>query len=400
MIQHIKAQAAFLIEEIIQIRRYIHQNPELSYHEDQTMEYISKILTQWNIEHKKGVGKTGIMGHIHGKKPFSKLILLRADIDALPIQEENEVNYKSQKPNCMHACGHDVHTASLLGTLKILKGMENDFEGSIRFIFQPGEELFPGGATLMIEDGVLKDPIPQLAIGQHVYPDFEAGYCGFKGGEYMASADEITLKVKGKGGHAAMPHKTPDTIITAAHILTQLQNIVSRLCPPQIPSVLSFGHIEGGSVFNIIPSEVLIRGTFRTFDEEWRSHAHKKITEICKNTAHSYDLDCDVYIEKGYPFLFNDVKKTRLSKNFAQDFLGKDYVKKLDLRLGAEDFAYYSHEIPSVFYRLGTSNFKNNIGGALHTSKFNIDESALQTGMGLMAFLSLSHLKELSYLKS
>ncbi|MFA8299024.1 MAG: M20 family metallopeptidase [Hyphomicrobiales bacterium] len=395
MNDRIKQLAKEYKEEIIKIRQHIHQHPELSFQEHKTMKYISSLLKEWGIEHKTKVAKTGIMGHIRGKNPDSKMIMLRADIDALPIKEQNTVSYCSTNEGVMHACGHDVHTASLLGTLKILNQLKDEFEGSVRFIFQPAEEKFPGGAKLMIEAGVLEKPKPDLVIGQHVYPDFEAGSVGFKEGIYMGSADEITITVKGKGGHAAMPEKTPDTILTAAQMLVNMQTVVSRSILPEIPSVLSFGHIQGGHVFNVIPSEVLVRGTFRTFSEEWRDKAHKRITQIAKHTAMMNNLEVDVNIDKGYPFLYNDVPATEQSITFASTYLGPEYVERLPIRMAAEDFAYFSHECPSVFYRLGVANKSKDITAGLHTPLFNIDEKALETGSGLMASLTISHLEKI-----
>lgn len=396
MIDHIKKEATLLKKQIIDIRRHIHRHPELSYEEHQTAAYISSVLSDWGIEHQTGIADTGILGHIRGVNPDKAMVMLRADIDALPIQELNDCDYKSENDGCMHACGHDVHTSSLLGTLRILQGMKDEFEGTIRFIFQPGEERLPGGATLMIKEGVLENPKPDLVIGQHVFPEMQVGRCGFKAGMYMASADEITMKVIGEGGHAAMPDKNADTVLAAAQIITELQTVVSRSAPPAIPTVLSFGHIEGGHVFNVIPKEVLIRGTFRTFDEEWRLKAHDKIRQIAGSIAAMNDLSCEILIDKGYPFVFNHKKPTLASMRYAKEFMGKGEVEELQLRMTAEDFAYYSHEVPAVFYRLGTSNDAKGIGGRLHNPNFNVDEDALEYGMGLMAHLALSHLKDLT----
>lgn len=386
MIEKIKQLSEQYFQEIVEIRRHLHQHPELSFQEFETSKFIQQTLTDWGIEFKSGYVNTGIVALVKGKNPEKKIIALRADIDALPIQEENNLPFSSQNKGVMHACGHDVHTASLLGAIKILNELKNEFEGTIKCIFQPAEEVLPGGASLMIKEGVLENPKPMHIVGQHVYPELEAGKVGFKKGQYMASTDEIYLTIKGKGGHAALPFKLKDPVLATAQILVALQQVVSRCAKPNIPSVLSFGKVIANGATNIIPNEVYVEGTFRTFDETWRKQAHNHIREIAENTAKAMGVVCDVNIEVGYPFLVNDDETTERFIVAAKEFLGADNVVDLELRMTAEDFAYYSQIIPACFYRLGTSD-----STGLHTPTFMVDEEALKTGMGLMAYISLKN---------
>jgi len=389
----IKEKAKSYKEEVIVIRRHLHQNPELSFEEFNTSKYVCDKLDDYGIEYQSGIVKTGIIGLIKGNNPNSKTIALRADLDALPILEENDVPYKSVNEGIMHACGHDVHTASLLGVAKILSKIKGQFEGTIKLIFQPGEERLPGGASLMIKEGVLENPAPESIIGQHVYPQLEAGKVGFRSGMYMASADEIFMTVKGKGGHAALPHLNVDPILITAHILTALQQVVSRMSHPTTPTVLSFGKMIANGATNIIPDKVELEGTFRAMNEEWRAEAHTKMTKMAESIAESMGGECIFRIEKGYPFLVNDELVTNNAKEAAIEFLGKENVIDLDLRMTAEDFAYYSQIKPACFYRLGIKSESKNITSGLHTSTFNIDESAIETSIGLMAWIALSELK-------
>lgn len=396
MIDEIKELTDKHINRIIEVRRHLHQNPELSFKEFNTAKYISKVLTQYNITHKTGIVKTGIVGVIKGldSQP-TKVIALRADLDALPISENTGLSFSSVNDGVMHACGHDVHAASLLGTLIVLNDLKEKFYGSIKFLFQPGEEELPGGAKLMIESNVLENPNVGRIIGQHVYPDLETGKVGFKSGIYMASADEIYFKVIGKGGHAALPHTFIDPILITSHIIVALQQIVSRSASPYIPTVLSFGDIVGKGATNVIPDFVSVKGTFRTFDEKWRLEAHSKMIKMAETIAESMGAVCEFEVRRGYPVLKNDINTTLVAKNAAIDFLGKENVIDLDLRMTAEDFAYYSHKVPSCFYRLGTSNKDKNIGGSLHNSKLTIDEDAIQIGIGLMSYISLKQLADM-----
>lgn len=378
---------------IIDIRRDLHQHPELSFKEFDTSKRIVKILKANKISHKSGYAKTGIVAIIKGKGSSKKTIALRADIDALPIAETNKVKYKSKHKGVMHACGHDVHTASLLGCIMILNELKDHFSGTVRCIFQPGEELLPGGASLLIKEGVLKNPKPQTILGQHVHPPLRVGKVGFRPGMYMASADEIYVTVKGKGGHAALPEHVIDPVLIASNLVVSLQQIVSRKAPPSIPTVLSFGKINStGGATNIIPDEVKLEGTFRTFDESWRMKAHKLMKKLAEQLAKSMGGSCDFDIRNGYPHLYNNPKLTVKLKEAAEQYLGKKNVVDLPARMTSEDFAFYSHMIPATFYRLGTGNPDKGITSPVHTSTFNIDEDALEVGSGLMAWLAIQQL--------
>lgn len=388
----IKLLASGFASEIIAIRRHLHANPELSEKEFLTAEFICKTLDGYGVNYNRNVGGNGIVATIEGVEPQKYTLALRADMDALPINELNDCDYKSQNPGVMHACGHDVHMASLLGAVKILSCLRTDFTGTLRIIFQPSEEKFPGGALAMINDGVLKNPEPARIYGQHVLPTLVAGKVGFKAGRYMASTDEVYLTVKGRGGHAATPELNVDTVLIASHIIVALQQIVSRTAPPGIPTVLSFGRVIANGRTNIIPSEVTIDGTFRTFDETWRAQAHEKITSIAKGMAESMGGSCEVFIDKGYPFLVNDDKAVAEARTLAQQYLGEENVVELDQRMTAEDFAYYSHIIPACFYRLGVKNPDWTSIRNLHTAEFDADESSLEAGMGLMAWLAVQSL--------
>jgi amidohydrolase len=393
--EKIKALAAEYAPGIIQIRRHLHSRPELSELECKTADFICATLDSYGIPFTRNVGGNGIVAKIEGREPQFSTLALRADMDALPISELNDCDYKSLNPGVMHACGHDVHMASLLGASKILNELKDEFEGTLRLIFQPSEEKFPGGALAMIRDGVLKNPVPVRIFGQHVLPTLEAGKVGFKPGRYMASTDEVYLTVKGRGGHAATPELNIDPVLIASHILVALQQVVSRSASPGIPTVLSFGRVIANGRTNIIPSEVKIDGTFRTFDETWRARAHEKITAIATGMAESMGGSCEVFIDKGYPFLVNDDLATAEAKALAQEYLGPENVVDLDQRMTAEDFAYYSQVIPACFYRLGVKDPSWESIRNLHTPEFDADERSLETGMGLMAWLAVNQLKPL-----
>lgn len=379
--------------EVVAMRRFIHMNPELAFQEFNTSNFICKKLDEYGIPYTKGIAKTGVVGIIEGKRK-DKVIALRADMDALPILEENETSYCSKNKGVMHACGHDAHTAILLGAAHILNEIKEDLDGTIKLIFQPSEEAFPGGAKAMIDEGVLHNPDVQHVIGEHVYPTLDAGKVGFRSGMYMASTDEIYLTVKGKGGHAATPELNVDPVLIASHIVVALQQVVSRMAQPYIPTVLSFGRMIADGRTNIIPNQVTIDGTLRTFNEEWRKKAHEKIVQIAENTAKAMGGTCEVRIAHGYPFVVNDTILTSRLKRYATEFLGQRKVVDLDLRMTAEDFAYFTHELPSTFYRLGTKTKGKEVTN-LHTSNFDIDEEALHTGIGLMAYLTYRQLEEM-----
>ena len=340
------------------------------------------------------MGITGVVVLLTGEKATSeKVIALRADIDALPIQEMGDKPYKSTVSGVMHACGHDVHTASLLTCIKILNECKADFAGSIKFIFQPAEEKLPGGASVLIKEGVLKNPVPHHILGQHVMPLIEVGKVGFRNGKYMASTDELYFTVKGKGGHGAMPHLNIDPVLIAAQIIIALQQVVSRVTDPKTPSVLSIGKVIANGATNVIPNEVKMEGTFRTLDETWRAAAKIKIQEIAQGIAQSMGGTCDIEIKNGYPFLVNEENTTNITQLAAEEYLGKEQVVELDIWMAAEDFAYYSQEVPACFYRLGTRNESKGITASVHTPNFDIDESALNIGPGLMAYAAIKLLE-------
>ncbi len=391
-IDNIKKAAQQIQDELLLIRRYLHAHPELSFEEAHTATYLAALLTKWDISYEQGVGGHGIVGMIHGNKPSKKVVALRADMDALPIVEQNSCDYKSTNSGVMHACGHDVHMTCLLGAVKILNDHKQSFEGSIKFIFQPAEEKVPGGALKMIEAGVLENPKPDLIIGEHVYPDLEVGKVGFRSGKYMASNDEINLCIRGKGGHAAIPGQFDDTVLAASQIVVALQQLVSRRATASIPTVLSFGKFIAEGAYNVIPDEVKVYGTFRTFDESWRKKAHQMITDIAQHTAKAYGTECEVFIDHGYPYLVNDVKHTELAKRAAIEYLGRKNVIDLDVRMTAEDFARFSHLVPACFYRLGTANKRKGIKHKLHTPRFDVDERSIEIGSGLMAWIALGEL--------
>jgi amidohydrolase len=392
LLHRIKELAAQAYPEVVAIRRDLHAHPELSFDEHRTASKVCEYLDKWGIPYQKGVAKTGVVALLEGRNPNKKIIALRADMDALPIQETNEVDYKSVNEGIMHACGHDVHTASVLGTAYILSQLKDSFEGTVKFIFQPSEEKLPGGASVMIAEGVLENPKPSAIYGQHVYPDLPAGKVGFRPGMYMASCDEIYVTVKGKGGHGALPHCNIDPVLISAHMIVALQQIVSRNADPRIPTVLSFGKVIANGATNIIPNEVYLEGTFRTLNEEWRNRAHQLMVQQAEGIAQSMGGSVDFRIEKGYPFLTNDPALTSRAMAAAKAFLGNDNVIDLDVRMTAEDFSWYTQLLPACFYRLGTSSPDGQYKSSVHTPNFNIDENALQTGMGLMAWLAVDEL--------
>lgn len=388
----IKALAGEHAKDLVAIRRHLHANPELSFQEFKTASFVAEQLRSYGLQPKEGVAETGLTVIVEGKDPSSKTIALRADMDALPIQELNDVPYKSQNNGVMHACGHDVHTTSLLGTARILQQLKSEFSGTLKLIFQPGEEKIPGGASLMIKAGALQDPNPSHIIGQHVMPLIDVGQVGFREGMYMASADEIYLTVKGKGGHAAAPETLVDPVVIAAQIILGLQQIVSRNANPKIPSVLSFGNIIGKGATNIIPNEVKIDGTFRTLDEKWRAEAKKRITRIAQSIAKGMGGSCEVNILDGFPYLENDPKLTTRARKSAESYLGQENVLDLDLWMASEDFAFYSQHMDACFYRLGVRNEAKGITSMVHTPTFDIDEKALEIGAGLMSWLAIEEL--------
>jgi hippurate hydrolase len=389
LLQKIKTLAAQYADEFVGVRQHLHAHPELSYQEFETSKFVQSKLAAFGIPFEIKA-TTGVVGVIKGKNPESRVIALRADMDALPILEENDVPYKSQNNGVMHACGHDVHTTILLGASKILNELKNEWEGTVKLIFQPGEERNPGGASYMIKEGVLENPKPQGIYGLHVHPGLDLGKLSFWKGRVMASADEIYITIRSKGGHAAAPHLTADTILVASQLIVSLQQVISRNNNPTSPSVLSICSIQGGHTTNVIPSEVKLMGTFRAMDEAWRSKAHELIRRQVTGIAEATGAEIDLHIDIGYPTVDNDPALTEEGWKLAETYMGNENVSETEMRMGAEDFGYYTQVIPGCFYRIGVRNEAAGIVHNVHTPRFNIDERAIETGMGMMAWLGAS----------
>jgi hippurate hydrolase len=385
----IKELAAKYAPDTIGIRRHLHAHPELSYQEFGTATFVQQKLDEYGIAWTN-MANTGVVGIIEGTDPGSRVVALRADMDALPILEENDVPYRSTRDGIMHACGHDVHTSCLLGAARILAETRNQWSGTVKLIFQPGEERNPGGASIMIREGVLEAPRPELILALHVNPQLETGKLSFRSGKVMASADEIYITLTGKGGHAAAPQHTVDLILAASHIVVALQQVVSRNSDPFSPSVLSICAINGGHTTNVIPNEVKMMGTFRAMDEAWRSKAHELIRHQAGSIAEAMGAGIDVKIDLGYPCVFNDEKLHDIAMQAAKGFMGSGNVEETEMRMGAEDFGYYSQVVPGCFFRLGTGNKEKGITSGVHTPTFNIDENAIEKGMAIMAFFGAS----------
>ncbi|MBC7891475.1 MAG: amidohydrolase [Sphingobacteriaceae bacterium] len=392
MKQKIQTLAAQYAADTVAIRRHLHSHPELSFHEIETQKFVAAQLTALGLA-PQPMADTGLVALIEGRNPGKKVVGLRADMDALPITEANDVPYRSQNPGVMHACGHDAHTASLLGVARILTQLKDEFEGTVKLVFQPAEEKAPGGASLMIREGVLQNPTPAGMIGQHVAPQIPVGKIGFREGMYMASTDEIYLTVHGKGGHAAMPDSLVDPVLIASHLIVALQQIISRNRPPKSPSVLSFGRVIANGATNVIPNEVSIEGTFRCMDETWRAEGLARIQRMSETLADSMGGTCDVFIQKGYPYLENHPELTRRLRAEASEYVGPENIVDLDLWMAGEDFAFYSQVVDSCFYRLGTRNEARGIISGVHTPTFDIDEKALEIGSGLMSWLAVQELR-------
>jgi amidohydrolase len=391
MKEKIQELSADIFNDVVANRRHLHSHPELSFHEVETSAFVAKKLDELGLQYQR-MADNGLVALITGEKPSDRVVALRADMDALPILEANDVSYKSQNAGVMHACGHDAHTSSLLGTAKILTDLKSEFGGTIKLIFQPAEEKLPGGASLMIKEGVLENPKPHAVLGQHVMPLIDAGKVGFRAGKYMASTDEIYVTVKGKGGHGAQPQQNVDPVMITAYMLTALQQIISRFADPKNPSVLSFGKIIANGATNVIPNEVYLEGTFRTMNEKWRGEAHIKMKKMAEGIAESMGGSCEFNIVRGYPFLINEEKLTAATRSHAEDYLGKENVLDLDIWMAAEDFAYYSQVADACFYRLGTRNESRGITSSVHTPTFDVEESALGMSTGLMAYLAVKQL--------
>lgn len=392
LVEKIKALSTSLAQKTVGNRHHLHMHPELSFQETATQAFVESQLNAWGIPNSR-LANTGVVAIIEGNKPTKKVVALRADMDALPIIETNDVPYKSQNPGVMHACGHDVHTASLLGTAHILQSIKEEFEGTVKLIFQPAEEKAPGGASIMIKEGVLENPKPVSIFGQHVATNVPVGKIGFREGMYMASTDELYIKVIGKGGHGAMPDVCIDPIVIASHIIVAMQQIISRNKNPKFPSVLTFGKIEGLGATNVIPDEVNIAGTFRAMDESWRAEGLEKMKKLAEGIADAMGGQAIFEVLKGYPFLQNNPELTRKAKAAAIAYMGEENVVDLDLWMAGEDFAFYTHHVDACFYRLGIRNDAKGITSGVHTPNFDIDEDALAIGPGLMAWLAVNELE-------
>jgi amidohydrolase len=390
LLPEIQRLAAQYAADTVALRRHLHAHPELSFEEVNTAAFVTRELEKLGLQ-PRAIAGTGVVALIEGR-PGGPTVALRADMDALPIQEASDVPYRSTNPGVMHACGHDVHTSSLLGAARILTELKGQFQGSIKLMFQPGEEKLPGGASLMIKEGVLENPRPQSVLGQHVFPQLPAGQIGIRSGRYMASTDELYLTVRGKGGHGAMPEQNLDPVLVAAHIIVAAQQIVSRRANPKLPSVLSFGKVIANGATNVIPNEVYMEGTFRTLNEEWRDEAHQHLRRLCEGLAESMGATCELEIRRGYPYLENEPELTARTRAAAAEYLGAENVVELDQWMAAEDFAYFSQAGPACFYRLGTRAADGRFASSVHTPTFDVDESALAVGPGLMAWLALREL--------
>lgn len=384
----IQETARALAPQIQQFREHIHRHPELSFEETETAAFISGKLREWGIPFTEGWAGTGIVAIVEGRNSGKTCTAVRAELDALPILEANTAAYASQNKGVMHACGHDVHMACLLGVARILQLHKDDWEGTAKLIFQPGEEKHPGGGSLLLAEGVLENPKVDRILALHVYPTMPAGKVGFRSGQYMASTDEIHITIHGKGGHAALPHQTIDPVTIAAYTIVNLQQLVSRRSNPVVPCVLSFGKIAGGTVNNVIPDSVTLSGTLRTMDEDWRTEAHRLIAEVVNSTCAAWGARAGIEIPKGYPSLYNDPPLTNAARVLAEDFLGAENVRELALRMTADDFAFYSHAVPGCYFRLGTAAADGqSCTASVHTNTFDIEPSALETGAGLMSWL-------------
>lgn len=394
MQQLIKSKCDAYFDEVVAIRRQLHQHPELSFCEKDTAELVKRCLASKNIEYQDNIAGYGVVATIKGNSKLQTSnfkLALRADMDALPIQEQSDLPYRSVNDGVMHACGHDAHTAMLVGTAFILNDLRDRFSGTVKLIFQPGEEKLPGGAAMMIKEGVLDDV--DLIIGQHVYPDLPCGEVGFHAGAYMASSDEVNITVKGRGGHAAKPAERDNALLAAAKIVTKLSEMYPeprRDDSRNVSTLLAIGSFIADGTYNVIPSEVKLKGTMRTFDEEKRKALKDNILNVSKEVASEYGCEAEVFIEQGYPSLQNDVKLTEKCAAFAKEILGDDKVKGLPQLMTAEDFAWYSQKIPACFYRLGTSNPEKGIVSKQHTSNFNIDENSMRIGIETITYLTIN----------
>ena len=391
MLDRIRSLADDAFADTVRLRRALHRRPELAFEEHETAALIASTLREIGIEPREGVAQTGVVAHIEGGRP-GPTVALRADIDALPIQEANAVDYRSEHDGRMHACGHDAHTASLLSAARILHTVRDDLAGTVRLLFQPSEEKIPGGAKVMIEAGALDTvdghDAPGAIFGQHVFPQVPVGVLGVRSGPFMASADEVYITLHGRGGHAAAPDQLVDPVLIQAHVITALQAVISRNRPPGVPSLLSFGRVEADGATNVIPDQVRLVGTFRSMDEDWRFRAHDLVRRTAEKTAEAFGGTADVEVLVGYPALVNDDAAAALVREVAVDYVGPERVVDLPMWYASEDFAWYTQRLPGAFYVLGVGNEAAGITHGLHTPHFQIDEEALRLGPGFMAALA------------
>jgi amidohydrolase len=381
-----------IFEKVKGYREHLHANPELSFHEFNTMNFVSEQLTKIGIPHEKNVAGTGVVGIIRGTHHSleQSCIGLRADLDALPIPEASNVPYKSKVDGVMHACGHDVHTSILLGATELLFEMKDELPNPVKLIFQPGEEMHPGGASLIIEAGVLENPKVSRMYGLHVFPELPAGKVGLKEGLYMASSDEIHLQIQGVGGHGALPEKCINPLMMGAEFVLKAQELIKENETDDIPTVLSFGRFEALGSTNVIPSSAEIKGTFRTMNEEWRAEAHQLLGKLAESISLKYNGKANLKISKGYPFLVNSTELTRKLKSSFQHVLGEENVADLPIRMTAEDFAFYSQKIPVCFFRLGTGFSNGRENYSVHHPNFDVDMESLKTGVLSMVFAAFT----------
>ncbi len=386
-------ESAGLKDEVVSLRRHFHRHPELSYEEYETSAFIKKWLTLNKIEYREGIAGTGIIATLKGKNPGSRVIAVRAEMDCLPVNERITKDFVSASPGKMHACGHDAHMAMLMGTALLLRKIDDRFGGTILLVFQPGEEKNPGGARLMIESGAFENPKPDMFIAHHVLPELETGKVGYKPGRYLASCDEIYLTVEGKGGHAALPSLTTDQVFIASSLVVRLKTAMTeRQTARKIPTVLGIGKIIGEGATNVIPEKVEIAGTFRTFDEKWRSEALDLIRLVADITSREFGVRINVNISQGYPVLINNERLTKKAIELSSELIGKENIELYDIRMSSDDFSFYSAIAPSLYYRVGIRKKGTEIK-ALHTSDFDIDEEGMETGVANMTWLLYNFLK-------
>jgi amidohydrolase len=391
LINNIKECVEVHFDETVRRRQELHQHPELSFQEYQTAAYIKAALDKLSIPYIS-VADTGVVAWITGKKSISDdVIILRADIDALPIQELNEVSYKSNHDGVMHACGHDFHTSNLLSVATVLQELAHLFSGKILLLFQPAEERIPGGAQEVLRSGIFDeyDDRIKAVLGLHVSPQLDVGEVGICPGKFMASSDEFYVRIKGKGGHAAEPHTAIDPVYIGAQLVSSLQHIISRRANPAIPSVLTFGHFIGNGAVNVIPDEVYMEGTFRTMDEQWRKEALEQIEYLIRELPKSFGADVELTVKNGYPFLYNNPSLSREVRTYMTEILPEENVKEVGIWMAAEDFAYYSHRFPSLFFLVGIRNMQQAPQYGLHNAKFNLDEDSFRTSMQAMIHASI-----------